>query len=556
MRKDRCLLIFLLLAVPFNLQAQLPDTLWTRYIDWGDCGQECGDHLWDSEVTADGNWLASGRVGSYDGLLAALMKFTPNGDTLWTRPEGAFEFDLLPDGSIVGAALGLRYFTADGNLVWQHPLAAGAYSCAMASDGGFGILSGWDYSGPPLSVTKFTSSGDSLLTYQESDPVNNGCGGIAAGNDGGLVVYYTRNLGAFNRHLMVLGLTAEGAEDWSHDYWNSLWGGLPNVFRTPQGNYVFAASHSQAPGVTWVKMMCVSGEGTPVYNREFAAPSGIGAAVGTADGGLMAVIGDRTLMRFDRQGDSLWTQPFPMPAMLEMWSISTIAPDSCGGFFVGGVARLPNLPPTDSMHVAIGRLSPEPPIVLDSVSGSLEGDHIVIHGFTRWEFRSAMIECWRSVSPDDEFSLIATLPAVEDNPDGATYAFQDNDIPIGPTYWYFIGATNLCEHHFEFRNAMISVVTTGVNNDRAPIVRETFLTGYPNPFNSTTQLRFELSKPSHVELSIINTLGQRVAMLANEDYAAGSQAVFWDASGVASGVYFAQLRAGDQSRVVKLVLMK
>ncbi len=79
---------------------------------------------------------------------------------------------------------------------------------------------------------------------------------------------------------------------------------------------------------------------------------------------------------------------------------------------------------------------------------------------------------------------------------------------------------------------------------------------YPNPFNSTTQLRFELSKPSHVELSIVNTLGRRTAVLADEDYAAGFHAVSWDASGLASGVYFAQLRAGDQTRVVKMVLMK
>ena len=96
-------------------------------------------------------------------------------------------------------------------------------------------------------------------------------------------------------------------------------------------------------------------------------------------------------------------------------------------------------------------------------------------------------------------------------------------------------------------------------NDHPPsVVPEviSLTSAYPNPFNSTTQLRFELFKPSHVELSVINTLGQRVSALADEDYTAGSHTVVWDAREFASGVYFAQLRTGSQSRMVKMVLMK
>jgi hypothetical protein len=59
-----------------------------------------------------------------------------------------------------------------------------------------------------------------------------------------------------------------------------------------------------------------------------------------------------------------------------------------------------------------------------------------------------------------------------------------------------------------------------------------------------------------VELSIINTLGQRVTVLTDKEYTAGNHSLSWDASNSASGVYFAQLRAGEQSRVMKMVLMK
>jgi hypothetical protein len=548
--------VLLTLLLVSTCVAQYPDTLWTRYIDWGDCF-ECGDHLWDSEVTSDGNWLASGRVGDRLGLSASLMKFTPTGDTLWTRPaNGISEFDQLADGSIISAGDGLRYFTVDGELIWEHPVIYGGFSCAVASDGGFGILSGQDYTGPPLSVTKFTSTGDSLWTYAEPDSHNSGCGGLAATDDGGFVVYYTRNLGAFNRHLIIRGLTASGAEDWSHDYGVEMWDGLSNVFRTPQGNFVCAASYFVPPDMGWVKVISVSGDGTPLYSRDFAASSEMGTAVGAADGGLMSIDGARTLMRFDRQGDSLWTQSIPLPAILELWGISTIAADSCGGFYVGGIAHLPNLPPQDSMHVAIGQLSPEPPIVLNSVSGELEDDHVDIHVVTRWEFRSGLVECWRSPSPDGDFSLIASLPAANDNPDGATYAFQDGDISVGQTYWYFVGATNLCEHHFEFRDEMISVMITGVSIHPVSIVPENLLAAYPNPFNSETTISFTLRRRSAITISMFDITGRRVRTLADQVYEAGSHSISLDGSALPSGVFFIRLETLQFSTSQKLLLLK
>ena len=98
--------------------------------------------------------------------------------------------------------------------------------------------------------------------------------------------------------------------------------------------------------------------------------------------------------------------------------------------------------------------------------------------------------------------------------------------------------------------------TTSVSPTPNAVPNVLALSAYPNPFNSTTQLRFELSKSSRVELSIVNTLGQRVALLTDKDYTAGAHALSWDASEVASGIYFAYLRAGEQSRVMKMVLIK
>jgi hypothetical protein len=79
---------------------------------------------------------------------------------------------------------------------------------------------------------------------------------------------------------------------------------------------------------------------------------------------------------------------------------------------------------------------------------------------------------------------------------------------------------------------------------------------YPNPFNATTAIRFDLPTAARVELRVFNSLGQLVSTLIDENRAAGSHSVLWDASGVASGVYIYQLKAGSYSDSKKMVLMK
>ncbi len=83
----------------------------------------------------------------------------------------------------------------------------------------------------------------------------------------------------------------------------------------------------------------------------------------------------------------------------------------------------------------------------------------------------------------------------------------------------------------------------------------------PNPFNPSTEIRFDLAAPQHVTLSVYNILGQEVIRLADRDYPAGSHSVVWDGvdgSGrpAASGMYFYRIVAGTDSASRKMVLMK
>ena len=79
---------------------------------------------------------------------------------------------------------------------------------------------------------------------------------------------------------------------------------------------------------------------------------------------------------------------------------------------------------------------------------------------------------------------------------------------------------------------------------------------YPNPFNPSTTIRYSLPQRSHVTLSVYNTLGQQVAQLVNADIDAGNHDIQFNASNLASGVYFYRIQAGSYVETRKLVLIR
>ncbi len=84
----------------------------------------------------------------------------------------------------------------------------------------------------------------------------------------------------------------------------------------------------------------------------------------------------------------------------------------------------------------------------------------------------------------------------------------------------------------------------------------TNLAASPNPFNASTVARFEMRDASQVKLAIYDIAGRKIAVLAEGFYQAGTHQAVWDASSMASGVYFARLQVGDEVATAKLLLVK
>jgi endo-1,4-beta-xylanase len=79
---------------------------------------------------------------------------------------------------------------------------------------------------------------------------------------------------------------------------------------------------------------------------------------------------------------------------------------------------------------------------------------------------------------------------------------------------------------------------------------------YPNPFNPTTNIRYSIASTSKVTLKIFDVIGTEVKTLVNEVKSPGQYTVTFNAQGLASGIYFYQLNAGNFTATKKLILLK
>jgi hypothetical protein len=102
---------------------------------------------------------------------------------------------------------------------------------------------------------------------------------------------------------------------------------------------------------------------------------------------------------------------------------------------------------------------------------------------------------------------------------------------------------------------MNMVVGNEITSSEIPVVFS-LAQNYPNPFNPVTAIKYTVPKQNLVKLVIYDIIGREVTTLVNEVKQPGNYSVSFDASNLASGVYFYRMVAGDFTDVKKMVLIK
>jgi len=99
-------------------------------------------------------------------------------------------------------------------------------------------------------------------------------------------------------------------------------------------------------------------------------------------------------------------------------------------------------------------------------------------------------------------------------------------------------------------------IYTDANDTRPELPQALALSAYPNPFNPTTMIAFDLPRAARASLSVYDLNGRLVQTLFDEPRTAGHGEIAFNGANLPSGIYFARFVAGDFAWTQKLVLLK
>ena len=129
------------------------------------------------------------------------------------------------------------------------------------------------------------------------------------------------------------------------------------------------------------------------------------------------------------------------------------------------------------------------------------------------------------------------------------------------SYYYYVTAIYMGVEGSPTNTVLIGNPFVDNDDDVTPELVTTLESNYPNPFNPTTTIAFNLAESGPVTLNIYNTKGQLVNQLANANYSAGKHYLIWngrdkDGRPVSSGLYFYRLIAKNYANTRKMIMMK
>jgi FlgD Ig-like domain/Beta-propeller repeat len=130
------------------------------------------------------------------------------------------------------------------------------------------------------------------------------------------------------------------------------------------------------------------------------------------------------------------------------------------------------------------------------------------------------------------------------------------DVSTSPFTYYFVTATD-----FSGNEGPPARINTLSGVDDTPPIHSFTVAAYPNPFNPGTTLRYRVPSRGRVSVSVFDVHGAMVIRLIDTERSAGSYSVRWegtDARGVpvSSGAYFVKIQFGNETRTMKIVLLK
>jgi V8-like Glu-specific endopeptidase len=184
------------------------------------------------------------------------------------------------------------------------------------------------------------------------------------------------------------------------------------------------------------------------------------------------------------------------------------------------------------------------PVELSSFSASANEGAVELSWITSTETNNSGFEIQRGTNGD--FETIAFINGKGTTTEPQAYSFTDEKVSAGILNY------RLKQIDFDGTFEYSNVVEVDVPAPSSFVLEQ----NYPNPFNPSTTIKFALPVETEIQLSVYNTIGEKVADVFNGNLKEGYHEVVFDASSLTSGTYFYRLEANDFVDVKKMLILK
>ena len=208
----------------------------------------------------------------------------------------------------------------------------------------------------------------------------------------------------------------------------------------------------------------------------------------------------------------------------------------------------------DPLEVTI-QFTEQVAVELSSFVGSLVEDRVVINWATASQTNNAGFRVLRSTDGETYEAVSELIAGAGTTDQLMDYMFEDASLPAAEIVYYVLEQIDL-DGTVNLSNPI--EVLLGA---RFILPTEFASAVYPNPFNPRTTISYELPTDTVVSVIIYDAIGQEIRQLVSQHYTAGRYSVQWDAKdhlgrSVGSGVYIAKIKAGPNTAIQKMLLLK
>jgi len=184
------------------------------------------------------------------------------------------------------------------------------------------------------------------------------------------------------------------------------------------------------------------------------------------------------------------------------------------------------------------------PVELADFRASTNTNNVLLSWKTEHEFYNKGFEVQRSNNGSDWY-IVNFVNGAGESTITRNYSYTDKGLAPG-TYYY-----RLRQADMDGKSTFSSIVSATVSGKGIVSLFQ----NYPNPFTSSTSIRFDLPKAQHARLSVLDLAGREIKVLTDKISEAGSHIVTLNAAGLSSQTYFVRLQT-ENGILTKKILVK